>query len=561
MAPINAVKATSSATEGDRFSVRRPHVIRGIFLTLALFMTSVAVGGSGALGADSNGVMFGAFASPRGSETQITAVTNLEKNLGTKLPLVRGFERWDSNINNRFNNWVVDGNRTLFLSIKAERKNGQDVTWRSIANAQPGSTIHNEMVELARDVRALDGEVWITFHHEPEAKTELAYGTNSDFKAAWRKFHNVFNQQGADVQWVWTMTSWSFEVDTADRRSAGKWYPGDDVVDYLGADPYNFAQCRENQGEKWVSLERVIAPFVEFGKKHPTKKLVLPEFASHDPGGSQKANWFDELRTYMKKPGNADRFAAIVYFHDNDANIPRCKWVLDSSSSSLDAAGRLARDPYFSRRSLASGGGTVAAPAPTTTTTTTAAPAPTPTVTTAPAPAPTPAGEITLNGGCKVEAVDGSFDRVTWTPQGGRFQYNVRRNDKWLASVGKNTWFINTKHTSGTYEIVARDGRSTGRFTCRRAGAAGAAAPQPVATPTLTAIPAIGGCRVDRMEGSDRVTWPPQGSGFTYQVFHNGKQIATTTNTWHWNRNIQSGDYVVKAFKDNSVATLNCRRR
>ncbi len=228
----------SMVTDGGRFRLRRRHLLTWLMVAVALFFAGVALGESDSVGAaEADGVLFGAYAQPRGAESDIDAVRALERKLGSTLPLVRDFARWDSNLDNRFSNWVVDGDRTIMISVKPKRRNGQEIGWRQIADAQPGSRIHDEMVRLARGVRALDGDVWFSFHHEPEAKDRQTFGTNSDFKAAWRALHAVFAAQGADVKWVWTMTSWSFEVNTSDRRSAGKWYPGDAYVDYLGADP------------------------------------------------------------------------------------------------------------------------------------------------------------------------------------------------------------------------------------------------------------------------------------------------------------------------------------
>ena len=53
---------------------------------------------------------------------------------------------------------------------------------------------------------------------------------------------SVFKQEGtSNVSWTWTMTDWAFE--TTDERAADNWYPGDDVVDVIGADAYNFSDC------------------------------------------------------------------------------------------------------------------------------------------------------------------------------------------------------------------------------------------------------------------------------------------------------------------------------
>ena len=404
--------------------------LRVVIMTLAvavgLFAAVSAVSGVESAEAQSaDGVLFGAYAQPRGGETSIQAVQNLESSLGTRLPIVRSFQGWNDNLDNRFNNFAVDGGRRLMISIKPERNNGSEVSWRSIADARPGSTIHNEMVALANDVKQLDGEVWIAFHHEPEARDRQSFGNNEDFKAAWRAIHTVFEQQGADVQWVWTMTSWSFEVSTSDRRSAGKWYPGDSYVDMLGADPYNWNQCRNPQ-EQWQELERVITPFLEFAERHPDKQLVLPEFASAEGSSGRKAGWLDRAADFLKESDNAARFAAVIYFHDEHPGSPRCNWWLDSSSSTLNAARDIAQDPFFQRNNPN------AAPSPT------------------PSPSPTP----TNGAACTVRST-ASGDVVEWTSRGPNVGYNVRRNDVWVGETS-GTSLTNQGTNSGTYVVIAR---------------------------------------------------------------------------------------------------------
>ena len=547
---------TDTATQNDRFAVRPSHALGGALLALALFLSSVVIGGAAASGVGpTDGILFGAASGARGGQTQIGAIQELEGQLGGKLPLVRTFARWDTKLDNSLREFIIDGDRRMMVSIKPQRDNGQIITWRSIANARPGSQLHNEMVEMARDIRSLNGDVWVAFHHEPEAGADSeAWGSPDDFQAAWRNFHTVFQQQNAGVEFVWTMTGWSFAVNTADRRSAFRWYPGDAYVDYLGADVYNWNQCR-NSRETWRSLKDAIDPFVEWGNRnHPNKPLVLPEFGVHG-SASAKAGWLDDARALLKSSPYKDRFAAVIYFDSIDTGAPGCNWPLDSSSASLAAAQRIARDPFFQES------GSSSTPSPTTT----RAPAPTTTTTRAPAPAPVPAPSnsddltpIAAVGGCVVQAIDGS-DRVTWTPQGNNFTYNVRRNGSWLDKTGGNTWQWNYGVTAGNYEVIARGDGNIAQLSCRREAAVNSRSLSTNAN--ATTIPAIGGCRVDRIDGSDRVTWPIQGSGFSYEVYHNGQSIATTPNTWQWNQNITSGEYVVEATLNNGVATLNCRRR
>ena len=87
--------------------------------------------------------------------------------------------------------------------------------------------------------------VWFTFNHEPEFAENTANGVASDYLAAWRRVVNEFRARGVgNVEFVWIMTDWSFHVPATDRRYAPKWYPGDDYVDHIAADAYNWSTCR-----------------------------------------------------------------------------------------------------------------------------------------------------------------------------------------------------------------------------------------------------------------------------------------------------------------------------
>ena len=400
-------------------------------LAAVLLVASVLIGGAGA-GAQtgSDGVLFGAAVGQQGNETKQQAIERLERDLGTTLPVVRIFETWNDTIDNRLNNWIVDGGRTIHLSVKPRDSRGNPIRWSAIANAQPGSAHHNNMVRLAREVRALDGEVWLSFHHEPEADS-LAWGSPAEFQNAWRKFHTIFENQNVDAEWVLTMTGWSYRVDTADRRSVGRWYPGGQYVDYVGADVYNWNQCR-NPREQWRSLESTLDEVIEFADSRG-KKIVLPEFASHEGGAGAKGGWIDNVRTLMKQDRYADRFAAILWFNSNDGE-PGCEWELDSSTASLAAARRLANDPFFGH-----GGVT-----------------------------PTPARQpVTPTAQCTVQTQAGT-DRITWQSQGADFRYNLRRNGQWLANTNAGRAYTNSGVSNGNYWVIARDGTTTRRLECVR---------------------------------------------------------------------------------------------
>ncbi len=467
-------------------------LVTGCVLALLMVAGTLTTGLVGEAEALDNGVAFGAYAAPVDGLTNTTAIEKLERQLGTTLPMVRTFSKWDDAIgeDKKFHRWIRDGDRQLMASIKPQRGNGQEVRWRDIANAQPGSKIHDEMLALASGVKRYGDTVVLGFHHEPEHKKNLGFGTSSDYQAAFRKLHDVFEQQGVDnVRFAWIMTSWAFEVGDIrpdDRRIAEKWYPGDDVVDYISVQEYNWATCRDNN-DSWDTLEEGLEPFMRFARQHPSKQLILAEFGTPEGNNGQKAQWLDETRALFKKGEYKDRFAAILYFHYDDSpnGNDKCDWWLDSSSSALSAATRLANDNFYRADIVAGGGGGGndgdgggADPAP-------------PAV-------PTPVGD-----GCTATRT-GDTVTLSWSDD-GRTPV-VRRNGSWLTTL-----------TNGTTSYVDRNAPAGATYVIRGGGVT-----------TRTCAEGDGNtpdCAVNRDGNTVRLEWTDDGG--RHVIRRDGKWLAT----------------------------------
>ena len=303
----------------------------------------------------SNGTSFGAWVETRNGQNEISAFEELEQRLGAQLPLVRGFNQWEDNLgeDRRFHRWARDGGRDLAVSIKPQRSNGTVIPWRDIANAQPGSRLYQEMQELASGARRYNDNMMVIFHHEPEAGDNTKFGTSSEFQGAFRKLVDVFRAEGAsNVEFGWVMTDWAFNVgnfNPNDRRRAELWFPGTNYVDFIGADVYNWNNCRGNTTDPWRSLEELLQPFLNWSSRHPDIPLIIGEVSSAEGGGDRKAQWIDEARNTLSTGVHRDRIAAVMWFHDDGVQDgwPNCQWWLDSSSSSFSAAQRLAQDSFF----------------------------------------------------------------------------------------------------------------------------------------------------------------------------------------------------------------------
>lgn len=199
------------------------------------------------------------------------------------------------------------------------------VSWSTVANAQPGSAVYQDIVRWADTLNARPGVVLFTFSHEPEGESSRNLGTNTTFIAAFQRVVNVFRSRGVDnVEYTWNVTSNAFRVPPGDNRYAPKWYPGDAYVDNVATAAYNWYNCGEGKG-LWLSLANRTEQALAFAKSH-NKQYVLAEFASQrDP---RRAQWLRDAYQWFKD--NRAHVRAAFYYNTSDQR-PGCYWRLTTS--------------------------------------------------------------------------------------------------------------------------------------------------------------------------------------------------------------------------------------
>jgi Glycosyl hydrolase family 26 len=158
------------------------------------------------------------------------------------------------------------------------------------------------------------------------------WGQNGDFVAAWRHFHDIVVQEGAtNVTWAWVPNRiWSNPVS-----DPAPYYPGDDYVDWVGMDAYNWG-TNPLHPDAWRTANQVYGSTLTALKEiAPGKPICICETASTEFGGS-KANWIkDALGTWL--PGHT-AVKAYVWFNWNVPEFGgRMDWPIESSGGSMQA--------------------------------------------------------------------------------------------------------------------------------------------------------------------------------------------------------------------------------
>ncbi len=262
-------------------------------------------------------------------------VRDVEVVTGSTFDLIRTFARWTDDFPNEDTQALIDANRRLHVSIRPVAADGEVVPWADLATAQPGDARYDELVDWIDRVVALGPGTYFTINHEPETADSRANGSSEDFVAMWRRTVELLRERGGDeIRTVWTMTNGAF----SDGRAA-EWYPGDDVVDVVGADVYNWHTC-QGTNRPWVELDVLMGPALDFAASH-AKPLAMPELASvedrEDP--ERKAVWIRNATQALLTPSLADRVEFAIWFDVTapGGTWPNCIWDHDSSPASLEA--------------------------------------------------------------------------------------------------------------------------------------------------------------------------------------------------------------------------------
>jgi hypothetical protein len=271
-----------------------------------------------------NGTLLGAWVKNERGLAHYEAVLRFERRvIGRKLSIDNHFRTWDNQY------WREEAQDLAAGRIPM-------VTWgdwgRTSANEINTGSEDALIREKANAIEALNGPVLLRWAPEMAGGN---YGSPQSYIDAWKRIRRLFAEEGAsNAIWVWCPTAWSFETG-----AAADYYPGDDQVDWIAADGYNWYPAKG----PWKPLREIFQGFYRWGSATGKPLMIAATGTMEDPRRRwRKPRWFGDIVEFLK---GRPAIKAFVYLH---ARSPKgYDFSVDTSRRSRRAFRRMARRPYM----------------------------------------------------------------------------------------------------------------------------------------------------------------------------------------------------------------------
>jgi hypothetical protein len=280
-------------------------------------------------------VLLGAFA-PDVTST-FDRIAALESAIGTTLPLVQVYVAWGDTPDEQFpalvaqaiwdagsvpvitwEPWLTDFENTRHSGLplrSARDRHGL----AAVARGDYDFYVDEWAADAARFGRPLQ----LRFGHEMNDPYRYPWGpqnnTKEEYIAAWRHVHERFLRAGArNVIWVWSPHVAYPYWET--------YYPGADVVDWVGTGVLNFGDVGQ-QWSRWWSFDEILGP--QYPRLASFRKpVMIAEFGSLAVGGDRAA-WYRTALTDLRS--RYPEIRALLLFEvpaDQTVTYQRVDWTV-----------------------------------------------------------------------------------------------------------------------------------------------------------------------------------------------------------------------------------------
>ena len=279
-------------------------------------------------GEDVEGALLG-FSTGLSNAERAPRFRQIEADAGRAYDIGHVFHSWDLPIPTADDLMHIDDGRLLMIS------------WNGTDTRQIAAGDHDDWIRTqAEAVRDLDRRVLFRWLWEMDGnrRRDWVY-SGPDYVAAWNHIRTIFDEVGAtNAEFVWCPNEFLFW----DGGDPEPWYPGDDNVDWLCADGYNWPTTTTSP--EWVDLEHIFADFYAWAEPKGLPIMIgetgVPEA---EPGA--KADWIRSVPKILEE--TFPEIDAIVWFDKDFTSFGHNDWRVDTSPESYEAWIEISNDPWL----------------------------------------------------------------------------------------------------------------------------------------------------------------------------------------------------------------------
>ncbi len=269
-------------------------------------------------------------------------VRDLESALGRRVPQIVVFSDWSQPFPDLDAREARARGKTLQITWEPWHfSNPSAVQLRDIASGKHDAYIDS----WANSARSFGGEVWLRFGHEMNGNwypwtISAQNGDAAPYVKAYRRIHDRFRKAGAsNVRWVWCFNAES--VPQATWNDPKRTYPGDDYVDAVGIDGYNFGDTTAHS--KWQEFSEIFASPYQFATTNwPRKPLFISETGCSSTGGD-KSKWLRQMDESLRT--KFPRVESLTWFEA----AKEADWRVLSTLKTAQTAREIWKTPFYGR--------------------------------------------------------------------------------------------------------------------------------------------------------------------------------------------------------------------